>query len=166
MFWSSKALPWIIPSILISIETNGVGIVVSPWIENIKLQLFYVQGTQNISGEQTLIQFLIWLNHERGTRFKFYVREDQLAPRVNYRLRDIINGTRTFSEYYMVPNLHAKFIATDHSVLETSANLLTRSLYTNPETLSVRANHLESSVGYVNDFFSRAGVRPRLWLDN
>lgn len=166
MFWSSRALPWIIPSVLMSLENNGIGIIVSPWIENIRLQSFYVRGNHSISGEKTLVQFLDWLHQERSIRLKFYVREDQLFPNINYRLRDVVHGTRVFSEYYMVPNLHAKFIATDKSILETSANLLTRSLYRNPETLSVRANHFENSVAYVNDFFSRVGVKPRIWLDN
>ena len=140
--WPSRALPWLVPSLLLNAPLGRPVVIVSPWIEDVMLIVPACRGLQTslLQGQTRLSMFLDWLNKHHGKRVALYVREDQLAPTINYRLMPLVRSLSKVLRVHGVDHLHGKMIVTDAVVLETSANLLTASLHRNVETASTRRN--------------------------
>lgn len=158
MYWSSKALGWVIPSLFLKTPKNGTIIIISPWIENIKLQTFCWEGTHTLKGIVYLTAIIRWLYFERNIHFTFYVRDDQLEPTMNYRLAAIYREVSEIADFHGIRNLHAKLIITDSTVLETSANLLESSIYRNVENLVIHPNEDNDAKVFAKHFFTRQGL--------
>lgn len=159
MFWSSKSLPWLIPTFFLTAPPDGQIAVVSPWVENVNVQVHLWDGRCPLDGGVSLLSVLQWLHVEKNLRFAFFIRADQLLPTINQRLTPIYTATSAFADFKPIADLHAKILVTDALILETSANLLTRSLYRNVEVVNVRSNPFGNTTMFVRDFFGRHGVR-------
>jgi hypothetical protein len=116
------------------------------------------QGSAKLSGTVPLTAVVRWLAEERENNFVFYVRADQLGPPMNYRLAEVHRELINFADFRGVPDLHAKMLVTDHVLLETSANMLDRSLYRNVESVTIGPNPRGNAMTYVRDFFIRHGL--------
>lgn len=158
MFWSSKALPWLIPSLFLKAPKGGTIIIISPWIENTRLQVFRWEGSSTLEGMVHLTEIIQWLYYERNIHFALYVREDQLQPSMNYRLASIYREVSGITDFYGIPALHAKLIITNSLVLETSANLLVSSIYRNLESLTIHPNEDKDAKIFMKRFLIRHGL--------
>jgi len=153
--WSSKALPWLIPSLFLTAPAGSLVVMVSPWAEDVPLRIYRWEGRWGrLEGEQPLTEVLRWLARERGLRFRLVAR-DGGDPRV----RSLCSRAGPILEVQEVPNLHAKMILTDRLVLRTSANLLTRSLYENVETLALEPNPDGDALKRLQRELGRFGIR-------
>lgn len=157
MSWSSKALPWIIPSVFATASESSSIVVVSPWIDDVELLIYSWRGTYTLSGSTLLTETMLWMHKNRNNRFIAYVREDQVSPNMNSRLARVMRRASSIVEVRPIPHLHAKLIITNKVVVETSANLLTYSIHRNVESLHIRRNPLYDAIAFANDFIGRHG---------
>lgn len=152
--WSSKALPWLIPSLLLTASPHSLVILVSPWAEDVPLQVYtWVGRSGRLVGEQPLSAVCRWLAAERKLRFLLVLRD---LDRRAQALRAAAGGCL---ELRILPDLHAKLIITDRLVLRTSANLLARSLERNIETLDLAPNPHGSAIEFLREELGRFGIR-------
>ncbi len=158
MSWSSKALPWLIPSVFISAPPNGCIIVITPWIENVDFEITRWEGQRILQGSIKLTDIVSWLYDERGIRFMFYVRSDQISPKMNHRLASVHKVIGSIADFRGIRDLHAKMIVSDNIIMETTANMLTRSLYVNVENVTLQPNPDGDSQKFAKAFFTRHGV--------
>jgi hypothetical protein len=158
MPWSSKALPWLIPSIFLTAPQRSRIAIISPWIDNVQLMPYKWEGSTKLTNPCRLSEIMKWLNRESEIKFIFYVKRDQLEPNLDYRLKRVYAETSHFSDFRGISNLHAKMVVTDNVVMETSANLLTYSLYRNVETLQISRNTYGTVDAHLKSFFIQHGV--------
>ncbi len=152
--WSSKALPWLIPSLLLTAPPNSSVVLVSPWAEDVPLQVYtWVGRGGRLEGEQPLSAVCCWLAAERGIRFMLVVRD------LDERARGLAGAARNCMEVRTLPDLHAKLIVTDRWVLRTSANLLARSLERNIEALDLAPNPRGDALMFLREELGRFGIR-------
>ncbi len=158
MYWSSRALPWLLPAIFLTSQRGAPLILVSPWIEDIPLKVHSWQNLGFPDEHVPLSTFLhvLWQKYE--VRPYLVVRDDQLHPSMNRRLHQIVRRTGPYLRVMGVSNLHGKMVVTDSLVLRTSANLLKKSLYTNVETVTLIPNPFADGIAYVSDYFARFGL--------
>lgn len=147
----SKALPWILPTLFITAPKNSSCIIISPWVENILLNVGEFEGKSGkMGGQVPIIALLQWLNAEHRKSFTIYVKEINLRDE---RLMPFLAAVQEgFLKLREIPNLHAKLVITDGWILETSANLLRRSYNVNVENAIIRHNPLEEAQKYFNHF--------------
>jgi hypothetical protein len=157
MSWSSKALPWIIPSVFATASQSSSIVIVSPWIDDVELLVNFWTGRHTLSGSVLLTDTMLWLHGNRNNRFIAYVREDQITPETNSRLARVMNRASSAMEIRSIPHLHAKLLITNKVIVETSANLLTYSIHRNVESLSIRHNPFQDALAFANDFTGRHG---------
>ena len=158
MYWSSKALPWLLPAIFLSACRGTSLILVSPWIEDISLRVHSWQDLGFSSEHIHLSAFLRTLWHKYDVRPYLVVREDQIHPSMDRRLYQVTQRTGPYLQVVGISNLHGKMVVTDSLVLRTSANLLKKSLYTNVETVTLTPNPFGDGKSYVRDYFTRFGL--------
>ena len=152
--WPSKSLPWLIPTVLVSAPRDSTIVVLTPWIEDVVVSVPKCDGDRPLCGSVKLSLLLEWLGRAHNKKFVLYVRDDQLRPTLNYRLRPIAGSAHPYVSLRGIALLHAKLLVTDSVVVETSANLLTNSLYRNLELVSVYSNPENSAVRHVGRFFA------------
>jgi hypothetical protein len=150
--WPSRSLPWLLPSLWLNAPLNRPIVLISPWVEDVKIIAPVCVGRTTIGGMVRLSILMDWIAKHHGKRFVIYVREDQLFPSVNYRINPLMQATQSFTEFLGIKNLHGKLTATDTVVLETSANMLTASLYRNIETATTRSNPDSDSLLFINKY--------------
>lgn len=152
--WPSRALPWLVPSLLLNAPLGRPVILVSPWVEDVTLCVPACHGRDGrlLHGNIRLAAFLIWLAENHSKRVVLYVREDQIVPTANYRLVPILRTLSHVLLVHGVDHLHGKMVVTDTVILETSANLLTASLHRNVETASTRRNIDSDAVRFVRSY--------------
>src|SRR5829696_3177749 len=135
-----KALPRIIPELLLLARPGSEVALVSPWIENVTLNppSFGHSGLQSNRREMRLGELLLYLAEDRGIRLTVIVRERD--HRLQNAMRLVARASPKLLEIREVPYLHAKCVATEAFVLETSANLLWTSMFRNVEWCRVVKN--------------------------
>jgi hypothetical protein len=144
-----KALPRLIPQLLLLARPESEIILVSPWVEDVTLwpPLFGHGESRYTRSEIRLSELLLRLARDYDIRVTLIVRERDA------RLECAISPLTTVKPNHLtvreVPHLHAKAIVTDTFVLETSANILDTSLFRNVESCTIVANPYSS---------------PRQWL--
>lgn len=144
-----RALPRIIPLVLISAPVGSQTAIVSPWIQNIELKppILGTSGAWDARERMLLSELLVYLVSKRNLTLFIVVRE------INYHFQEVIGSLER--EYpqsiytVSVPFLHAKVIITDKLVLQTSANLIPTSLYRNTEDCVLFANKYQSALRYL-----------------
>ncbi len=135
-----KALPRLIPQLLLLASPGSEVILVSPWVEDVTLwpPLFGQGESRYTRPEIRLSEFLLRLARDYDIRVALIMRERDA------RLECIIGPLTTVKPNHLtvreVPYLHAKTIATEAFVLETSANILETSLFRNVESCTIVAN--------------------------
>lgn len=134
-----KALPRIIPELLLLARPGSEVALVSPWIENVTLTP--PPGPGQFGSERSgvrLSDLLLHLAKAHGIRLTVVVRERD--NRLQNAVGPVARATPTLLEIREVPYLHAKCVATEAFVLETSANLLWTSMFRNVEWCRVAKN--------------------------
>lgn len=127
-----RALPWLIPQLLMSARVRSEVALVSPWVADVSLQsppLLHLYQNPRLS-------HLLSLLHERSISIIVVVRER------DHRLRTLLGNmtreARNSARVVTVDHIHTKAVVTERLVLTTSANLLDTSLYRNRETVALR----------------------------
>src|SRR3712207_3380859 len=116
-----KALPRIIPELLLLARPESEVVLVSPWIENVWLH----PPPFNLNGEERfyrvkvrLDDFLLYLVRDYQIRVIVVVRERD--ARLEAAVRPLLEAAPEYLDTREVPHLHAKLIVTEAFVLETS----------------------------------------------
>ncbi|MEM3366587.1 MAG: hypothetical protein QXM93_09240 [Candidatus Methanomethyliaceae archaeon] len=153
----SKTLPWVLPTLLVLAPKDSSCIILSPWVENLVLNVGVLQGKFGmLCGEVTFIDLLYWLYNEHRKSFWIYVRE---ADGTDKRLYPFVEANKKgILHLRQIPNLHAKLVITNLWILETSANLLWRSYNVNVENVNLLRNPLQDAVKYLKEFKVIQGV--------
>lgn len=135
-----KALPRLIPQLLLLARPGSEVILVSPWVEDVTLwsPLFGQEGSRYTCSEIRLSALLMRLARDYDIHITLIVRERDT------RLECVIGPLATAKPNRLtvqeVPNLHAKAVVTETFVLETSANILETSLFRNVESCTLLVN--------------------------
>lgn len=135
-----KALPRLIPQLLLLARPGSEVILVSPWVEDVTLwpPLFGQGKSRYTCSEIRLSELLLRLARDYDIRVALIVRERDI------RLEGAIGPLAAIKPNHLivreVPYLHAKALVTEAFVLETSANILETSLFRNVESCTIVAN--------------------------
>jgi hypothetical protein len=144
-----RALPRLIPEIMLAAPRGSELIIVSPWIRELTLKppVVGTQGHWNSSHEMRLSQFLLFIVERLNLHLSLVVREfDKDVQHVlRYLQKRAASSFQVIEESY----LHAKVIATDYTILQTSANLIPTSLYRNVETCALSTNRYTNARKYI-----------------
>jgi hypothetical protein len=135
-----KALPRIIPQLLLLARPGSEVILVSPWIENVTLYppIFGDDENRYTRSEIQLSQLLLRLTRDYNIRITLILREqDQRSERVITPLVTYQPNSLTVKQ---VQHIHAKMLITEAFLLKTSANLLWTSLHRNIESCTLASN--------------------------
>lgn len=144
-----KALPRLIPNILLSAPRGSTAIIISPWIQQVDLKppILRTATGCNTRENMPISEFLLFLARERDLNLVLIVREN------DYRVQNVTKAARrkATEKFKIIESefLHAKAIVTSKFILQTSANLIPTSLYRNTETCAILANRYGSAVRYV-----------------
>lgn len=133
-----RALPRIIPQLMLLARPGSKVVLASPWIENVTLYppLF----GQNDEGypEMRLSEFLLRLARDHDIHITVIVRERN--SRLETTIGPLLAVKPERLDIREVQYLHAKFLATEAFVLETSANIIWTSLFRNVESCRIVNN--------------------------
>lgn len=135
-----KALPRIIPQLLLLARPGSEVILVSPWIENVTLYppIFGNSENRYTRSEIRLSQLLLRLARDYKIRITLILREqDQRSERV---ITPLIINQPSYLTVKQVQHIHAKMLITEAFLLKTSANLLWTSLHRNIESCTLVSN--------------------------
>lgn len=138
---SYRALPRLIPQLLLLARPGSEIVLVSPWVENVSLHPppFRLSDRERHSMPAIRLgELLLRLARDCGMRITFVVRERD--ARLEAALRPLLRNTPDHLVVREVPHLHAKLIATERYMLETSANMLWTSLFRNVEWCRIANN--------------------------
>lgn len=144
-----RALPRLIPNVLLSTPKGGSAIIVSPWIQELQLKppILGSEEKWNVKESMPLSNFLFYLIAQRNLKLAIIVREnDNKVQSVTKQSLHLFPHNMKIIESM---HLHAKAIVTPNFVLQTSANLIPTSLYRNTETCSLSVNKYGSALRYV-----------------
>ena len=140
-----RALPRIIPNLLLSAKKSTNVAIISPWIQDVMLQVPIIFGIHHrYKRKMYLGQFLRYLIDNRQLEIFLIVRDND--KRVQYVTRRV---QRKSLHIHTVEYLHAKAIVTESNALLTSANLIPTSLYRNIENCSLQINQYQSTAKYL-----------------
>jgi hypothetical protein len=135
-----KALPRIIPQLLLLARPRSEVILVSPWIENVTLYppIFGNRENRYTRSEIRLSQLLVRLAGDYKIRITLILREqDERSERV---ITPLITNQPSYLTVKQVQHIHAKMLITEAFLLKTSANLLWTSLHRNIESCTLASN--------------------------
>lgn len=135
-----KALPRIIPQLLLLARPRSEVILVSPWIENVSLYppIFGNRENRYTRSEIRLSQLLVRLAGDYKIRITLILREqDERSERV---ITPLITNQPSYLTVKQVQHIHAKMLITEAFLLKTSANLLWTSLHRNIESCTLASN--------------------------
>lgn len=144
-----RALPRVIPYILLCAPKGSNAIIVSPWIQQVDLKppLLGTNGNWDTREKMPLSEFLLFLVTERNLNLVVVVRENDY--RVQNVTKAILRKNPNKLKVVESEYLHAKAIVTSRFVLQTSANLIPTSLYRNTETCVLLVNKYGNASRYV-----------------
>lgn len=152
-----RALPRIIPNLLLSAKKSTNVAIISPWIQDVELQTPIILGTDWRNNRRMyLSQFLNYLIEKRKLTIFLILRDND--KRAQYATRLARNANQDSLRIHTVQYLHAKAIVTDSNTLLTSANLIPTSLYRNVENCSLQINQYKNTAKYLEYEF---GLRLR-----
>lgn len=140
-----KALPRLIPQLLLLARPGSEVLLVSPWVQDVTLwpPMFGHGENWYTRSEIRLSEFLLRLARDYDIRIALVVRERDA------RLERVISPLAATRPNYLVircvSNLHAKAIVTEAFALETSANMLEASLFRNVESCALVSNPYNSA---------------------
>jgi hypothetical protein len=135
-----KALPRLIPQLLLLARPGSEIILVSPWMEDVVLYPpIFGQGERRYTCSKIrLSQLLLRLARDYKIRITFILREqDERSARV---ITPLITNQPSYLTVKQVQHIHAKMLITEAFLLKTSANLLWTSLHRNIESCTLVSN--------------------------
>lgn len=135
-----KALPRIIPQLLLLARPGSEVILVSPWIENVTLYppIFGNNENRYTRSEIRLSHLLLRLARDYNIRITLILREqDKRSEQV---ITPLIANQPSYLSVKQVQHIHAKMLITEAFLLKTSANLLWTSLHRNIESCTLASN--------------------------
>jgi len=136
----SRALPWLIPQLLLLSRTGSEVVIVSPWVEDVTLRapITGQRPARRGTREVRLSELLLRLAKDYDVRVSLVVRER------TRRLQRVVGPLRSQRPSHLrlreIPYLHAKLVVTESFAIETSANMLWTSLFRNVESCSLVSN--------------------------
>lgn len=144
-----RALPRIIPNILLSARKNTNVVIISPWVQELELKipLLTPNFKRSNAGKMYLSDYLLYLAEKRGLQIFLVVREND--KRVQYATRMIRKKMPASLHLFESEYLHAKAVISNSLVLLTSANLIPTSLYRNIESCTISENPYRNALSYV-----------------
>jgi len=146
-----RALPRIIPEILLMSKPGSEIIFVSPWLEDVKLfpPTFGEGDARYALLTIQLSELLLRLARDFNMRFLLLIRKKD--EQTESAVRAVKLSYPHNLEIQEIPPLHAKMIVTESLVLETSANILETSLFRNIESCTLLPNPFRNPRRYVRD---------------
>ncbi len=145
-----KALPRLIPELVLSAGRGKEIAIVSPWIANVTLlsPRFGNTSTSYNSSKISFDEFLVRVVRDFDMQIVFLVRPND--RRTYSALNAIViaaPGNVTVREF---DHIHAKMIVTPHFALETTANMIPTSLFRNIESCTLVRNAFNNTRKYLN----------------
>jgi len=146
-----RALPRLVPELLLSSPRGTEVIIVSPWIKDLMLRppVFGTAGRWNASHQIRLSRLLEVGVQSLNLRIVLVVREIDMD--VQKLVRPVVKQFPQALQLIEQEFLHAKVIATASTVLSMSANLIPTSFYRNVENCDLAANRYGSARKYVRN---------------
>lgn len=144
-----RALPKLIPNVLLSTPKGGSAIIVSPWVQDLQLQPPILGNEEKWNTQESMLLsgFLLYLIAKRNLNLTMIVREND--SRVQNVTKQILRQFPQNLKVVESMHLHAKVIVTPNFVLQSSANLIPTSLHRNTEACSLFVNQYRSASRYV-----------------
>lgn len=135
-----KALPRVIPELMLLARPESEVILVSPWVADVPLRppLFIGRRSRSSRSEVRLSELMLTLANDFGIRFTLVVRERD--RRLESAIAPLARALPNKLLVREVAYLHAKELITPSFVLQTSANFLETSLYRNVESCTLFKN--------------------------
>lgn len=142
-----RALPRLIPQLLLMSRPNSEVILVSPWLDDITLHppLFGNHTRLTLSLGQMIADLAV------NYRIRFVILYRERDYRMERVIRLIAKQSPQSLILREVRNLHAKMVVIDSFALEMSANLLPTSLFRNVESCVLVANDYRNARRYVEN---------------
>jgi hypothetical protein len=145
-----KALPRLIPELILSAGRGKEIAVVSPWIANVSL-LPPRFGTGSASYTHSKINFddfLVRVMRDFDMRIIFLIRpNDRRTYSALNAIAKVAPGNVTIKEF---DHIHAKMIVTPYFALEMTANMIPTSLFRNIESCTLVRNAFNDTRRYLN----------------
>lgn len=144
-----KALPTLIPQLILTAGANAEIGIVSPWIHNVLIRPpIFGSGRKRIdASELEFKNFLTRIVIDFGYRIIFVVRPGD--GRTEDSIRKIVDAGGDRILIKRIEHTHAKMIVTPSFALETSANLIPTSLHRNIESCTLVPNRFLSTRKYL-----------------
>lgn len=145
-----KALPRLVPELILSAGRGKEVAVISPWIENVTL-LPPTFGAGDVKYAQSQIRFsdfFVRMVRDFDFRVLFLIRPGD--ERTDAVLRPVISTSPSKVSVREFNHIHAKGIVTPFFALETSANMIPTSLFRNIESCTLIRNTFGDTRRYLN----------------
>ena len=146
-----KALPRLIPELILLAGRGAEISFVSPWVDNVVLlpPRFGTGEEAYTNSNIQLREFLLRITRDFDMRVVLLIRDR------DRRLRSALGNIQNTSPDKILikdyPYIHAKMIVTPRFVLETSANILQTSLFRNIESCTLIRNSFGSTRRYLRN---------------
>lgn len=145
-----KALPRLVPELILTAGRGKEVAVVSPWIEDVTLlpPMFGVGGAKYSKAEITFSDFFVRMVKDFDFRLLFLIRPGN--ERTDAVLRPVISAAPSKVSVREFSHIHAKGIVTPFFALETTANMIPTSLFRNIESCTLVRNTFGDTRKYLN----------------
>lgn len=145
-----KALPRLIPELVLSAGRGKEIAIVSPWIANVTLlpPRFGNSSTGYTSSKISFDEFLVRIVRDFDMRIIFLVRPND--RRTYSALNAIVNAAPANVTVREFDHIHAKMIVTPDFALEMTANMIPTSLFRNIESCTLVRNAFNDTSRYLN----------------
>lgn len=144
-----KALPRLVPELVLSAGRGMEVAIVSPWIENVTLlpPKFGDGRVRYAKSHITFTDFFVRMVRDFNISILFLIRPGE--ARTERTLRPIIEAapSKVFIKEY--PHIHAKGVVTPYFALETTANMIPTSLFRNIESCTIVKNSFGNTRKYL-----------------
>jgi hypothetical protein len=136
----NRALPWVLPQVLLMARPSSEVVIVSPWMDNVLVHPpRRAGGHPAYTAETTRIgELLRDMAVRSDVRVLLIVRDED--ERLARATRLLSAAKPSNLQVISVPKLHAKAVVTEAFVLGMSANVLHFSVHENIETCSLHSN--------------------------
>lgn len=145
-----KALPKLIPELILSAGRGKEIAIVSPWIANVTLlpPRFGSGSNSYTSSKISFNEFLVRVVRDFDIRIILLVRPND--RRTYSALNAIVDAAPENVTTKEFEHIHAKMIVAPYFALETTANMITTSLFRNIESCTLVRNAFNDTRRYLN----------------
>lgn len=148
-----RALPRLIPQVMLTAPPASKLLIISPWIYDVEIQppILGSSGRWIVASKVQLSFFIAYLVEHLDLETYFFLRKPD--KRTQSFLRQVKRLTPSEAIHIIDADrefTHAKGIVTNRLILHMSANLIPTSLYRNIETCSLSKNSYSSVKRYAD----------------